>query len=511
MLSRWVLPPWGGKNCLLMSPDAHSPATSNLPETATCKVGKKQPVSNSARLILFGCLCAFLVSLDFNIVNVALPTISRKFHIDLNMVSWVAVIYLMIIASFVPIAGNLCDLIGFRRVYPFGLLLFGAGSLACGLAPHIYVLIAARAVQGLGAAVLTLTPALFAAQFSANQCARALSFLAISQSLGMCIGPSLGGLITQFLRWEWVFYINIPLCLVALYWSRSMIDEPTAGREVAGSKKFDFAGGFLGFFLLLSLLYALSGGEKLGWASTPVLVAGGIALISGVTFFARELRATRPVIRLSLFADVPFAVVTSCLLLVLAVISGVAFLLPFNLEEVVKMSPGMVGAVILSYPVVMAITAYQVPRLKKKLGTLPLMLAGTISLFISMLLYATIKPQTSIWFVVAVNGLRGLGFGLYYPLAMHQIVSGGSEKERGMASAILYLVMSIGALAGVRIFQSAHTFFAQSSSSGQIVSYQYDYYIGAAIMAVVFAMIMIHGLFRRESAKQSEDVPAEVL
>jgi len=461
--------------------------------------------SHSNRLILFGCLCAFLVSLDFNIVNVALPTISSQFHIDLNMVSWVAVIYLMMIASLVPFAGNLCDLIGFRRVYPFGLLLFGVSSLVCGLSPNIYVLIAARAVQGIGASVLTLTPALFAARFRADQCARALSFLAISQSLGMCIGPSLGGVITQFLRWEWVFYINIPFCLVALYWSRNALKPAAApAKEKEGRKSFDFAGGLLGFISLSSLLYALSSGQKTGWTSGTVLALLGISVVSGIAFFIRERQASCPVIRLSLFAHPPFAVATVCLLLVLAVVSGTAFLLPFNLENIVKMSPGMVGMVILGYPVVMALTAYQVPRLKKRIGVQLLLLIGTIALFISMLLYASITPRTPAWLVVLYNGCRGLGFGLFYPLVMHRIVAGGNKQERGMASAILYLVMSIGALAGVRLFQTTQTLFSQHGEYTQIISYQYTYYVGAAIMVIVFAFILLHGLLRKEQTTTTE-------
>lgn len=464
--------------------------------------------ASSNSLIYCGCLCAFLTSLDFNIVNVALPTMTSEYSTDISIVSWVTVVYLLTLAAFSPIAGKLCDRVGFGKILTIGLLVFGLSSLACGLAPSIYVLIAARGLQGLGGAILfVMGPALFGRFLSPEERGKAIAWIAVTQSLGMCLGPSLGGLITQYLNWSWIFYINLPLCLLAGYWTKSIISEETA-KQIPGSesKPFDLLGAVLIFISMGVLLFVLSTGQQWGWLSLKTGLLLAVAGISFAGFIYQELRVDEPIIKLDHFRNRFFVLTNLGLFFVILITSGAGFLLPFNLENIQQLSPGTVGIILMSYPVMLALISSSVPWLKKHFSVFAIVGCGALLIMISMLLYAAFNPNTTIWVICAVNACRGIGFGLFYAPTMNLIVGKAKGTQHGMLSAILSMTMSLGALSGIRVFQSVYAALNNHYPTTPNTPFQLTFQVGAALgMLVVGIIIAAHFKYNKRAEQTLSD------
>ena len=214
-------------------------------------------------LILSISLAAFMSALDGTIVNIALPTISTVFDISTSTVSWVSTIYLLVMAGCVLIFGKLSDGIGFKKVFLSGFVIFTVGSFSCGLLPDLLssfpVLIASRAFQAIGGAMITaIAPAMVTAYIPMKQKGKAMGIIMTVAALGTAIGPTIGGVLTQFLSWHWIFFINVPVGIVALLLGAKVIPASAPRNTPAG---FDRAGAFLIFTGLASLLFAVSEGE----------------------------------------------------------------------------------------------------------------------------------------------------------------------------------------------------------------------------------------------------------
>ncbi|MCK5809180.1 MFS transporter [bacterium] len=450
----------------------------------------------STRLIYLGCLSAFLTSLDFNIVNVALPTITDQYSTTISVVSWVTVAYLLTLAAFSPIAGKLSDRVGFGKILTIGLLLFGFSSLACGLAPNIYILIIARGFQGLGGAILfVMGPALFGTFLAPEKRGKAIAWLAITQSLGMCIGPSIGGLITQYLHWSWIFYINLPLCLLAGYLAKSLLSkERNKPIEKTEKKAFDGAGAILIFISMGTILFMLSMVHQWGWKSSNTLLLLFISTVSFTGFIYQEKRTAEPIIRLDYFKNRSFAFTNIALFLIIIITSGVGFILPFNLEEIQELAPGTVGIVLMSYPIMLALTSSLLPRLQKYFSVTVIVGAGALIIMISMVSYALLHgfhdQNSAIALVLLINAGRGVGFGLFYAPTMNLIVGKAKGKEHGMLSAILSMTMSLGALSGIRLFQSVYDTLNSHYSSVQNRPYQLTFLMGALLSFFVIILVL---------------------
>jgi Major Facilitator Superfamily. len=173
--------------------------------------------------VMFG---SMLAPIDGSVVNIAMPTLSNYFKVDMLVVSWVSMAYLLTVSSLVMTFGRLGDIYGYKRIYQYGLLLFTLASLGCSLSSGIYMLIALRVVQALGACMLlAMAPAIITYVFPSNERGKALGFNGMSVAVGLAIGPSLGGLLISTLGWPAIFYINIPIGLIAFLWGRAIIPE----------------------------------------------------------------------------------------------------------------------------------------------------------------------------------------------------------------------------------------------------------------------------------------------
>ena len=246
-------------------------------------------------------LSTFMASLDSTIVNISLPAIAASFGVSLSMVSWVAMSYLLVLSGLLLAFGKLGDMKGFRKIFIAGFAVFTVGSLLCGLSFSIGSLIGSRFIQGIGAAALeAIGPAMVAIYLPREIRGKALGILATVISVGIAAGPIIGGFLTQYASWHWIFFINVPIGICAVILGIRCIP---VDRVPAKSGPFDYPGAIIFFFALAALLWPVDEGLTLGWTSPAILGSFGISAVLWVLFILRETRSRDPLCDFALFRN----------------------------------------------------------------------------------------------------------------------------------------------------------------------------------------------------------------
>src|SRR6185437_9915908 len=247
----------------------------------------------------------FMIMLDNTIVNVALPSIQRSLDLKISQLEWVVTGYALTFGALMLTGGKLADLLGRRRIFVAGLVVFTLSSLACGLAGSAGVLIGARVVQGVGAAMMNpATLSIITVTFPPRQRGTAIGIWAGVSALALAIGPLVGGLISQHINWNWIFYINVPVGILAIVAAFLFIDE---SRDTSHEQRPDVPGLFTSGIGLFALTYALIEANEYGWTSPRILIAFGIAVVSLVGFVLLERHQRLPMLDLSLFRNTSFS------------------------------------------------------------------------------------------------------------------------------------------------------------------------------------------------------------
>src|SRR5436305_7306482 len=296
----------------------------------------------------------FMATLDSSIVNISLPVIARDFGVPLSgAVEWFIIAYLVVTAGVLLTAGRLADMVGRKAVWAVGLGIFTASSAICGAAPSLGWLIASRALQGLGGAlIMAVSPAMLTSAFPPQERGRALGLNAVNVALGVSVGPTLGGLLTA-ISWRLIFYVNVPIGIIGIIVTLLVLKEPL--RRNPG--RFDPLGALLLAVGLIALTAGLSFGQEIGWTSPlllGVLVVGVAALIA-LPFV--ELRVANPVLQLSLFKNRVFLSANLSLILSFLALFAVSFMLPFYLEELRGFPTEEVGLLLTPVPITIALIA----------------------------------------------------------------------------------------------------------------------------------------------------------
>lgn len=395
----------------------------------------------------------FMSALGGSLVNVALPVIRRALGADLGAASWVLAAYSLAVSALLLPAGRLGDLFGKRRVYVTGFAVFGAGSALCALAPTLGLLIAARALQGAGAAMLMSTgPALTTAAFPPAQRGRALGLQATATYTGLTLGPSIGGFLAQHAGWHLVFWINVPVAVVGALLARLVL-RPTA--RAAGH--FPWASALLLGPSLCALLIAVTRGQSWGWASPAILglSAGGALLFGG--FLRAETRSPAPLVSATLLAQPGMANGLLAALLQYASAYMLLFLLPFYLQGPLAMTAGAAGRTMTVQPAVMALVTAGSGWLSDRVGTRAPALAGMTLLAAGLVCVATLGAQPERASLLGALGLVGLGAGLFTSPNNSSIMGAAPRERQGTAAGLLAEARNVGMLAGVAL---AGTVFA---------------------------------------------------
>ena len=391
----------------------------------------------------------FMSALDGSVANTVLPVLTHALHGSIAAAEWVVTVYLLVTSALLLSAGRWGDLHGHKPMYLTGFVVFIFGSAGCGLAPSLPLLIAARAVQALGATCLfASSPAIVTLNFPSKRRGQALGLQATLTYLGITAGPLLGGWLTSHLGWRSVFFINVPIGLLALGLSRRFIPTKTPRPTKAA---FDIAGASLFASGLVSLLLALNQAHAWGWASAPTL---GLLLLSAVSlagFVAWERCAPSPMLALGLFRDRSFSAASISALLNFVSLNGLLFLLPFYLIEGRGLSVARAGLVISALPLAMAVCAPGSGWLSDRVGSAPPATVGMGLLAAGTLLLTRLGPQASLHTVAWDLALAGVGVGVFLSPNNSALMGSAPRDQQGIAGGVRATARNVGNVLGIGI------------------------------------------------------------
>ncbi len=393
-------------------------------------------------------LGTLMAVLDISVVNIALPTLSRTFGAPLTTIEWVVLAYVLTITGLLLTMGRVADLLGRRRVYGTGQLLFTVASVLCAAAPSAALLVAARAFQGLGAAMMTAnSSALLISSFGPEERGRALGAFGAMVGVGLALGPPLGGLIIGHFSWRWIFLVNVPIGIVAQWqlWSRVPADEPGHHTTLSLPAAVLWSGGLVAFML------ALSRGPAHGWGDPhvwPLLVAGA-ALFAG--FAWDEAHSAHPLLPLDLLRG-PLGSATTLTMLTNALAITIGFHLPLYLEDVVGLNAESTGRWLAIMPLLALVLAPLAGRWSDRLGARRLSVAGTLFMAIGFGVLSRLGVPTHPGQVpgTVIAGILLIGFGMgIFSVPNSSAALGSVPPHRlGLASGLQATMRNLGISAG---------------------------------------------------------------
>jgi len=413
----------------------------------------------------------FMATLDGGIVNVALPTIATQFGADLPMAQWVITVYLLVIACLLPAFGRLGDMSGRKAKYRLGFIIFTVSSAMCGAAPGIWWLIAGRAVQAVGAALLMANgPAIVIMSFPGPTRGRALGMIGMVVSLGSLAGPSLGGLLVGWLGWPSIFYVNVPIGILGMILSHTVLPDD----RKAPSGTFDLQGAVTYAVGIVFLLTAITHGGRWGWASPGILACFMTALAALLMFLRRQALIPHPVVDLSLFRIRALALGNLASLLSFMALLTNAIMLPFFMIRVAGFGSHQAGLVMAVMPLMMAFSAPLSGLASEKVS--PAILTGIGMALAAAGLYSqTLLTAGSTMTQFCLNqAMLGLGFGIFLSPNNSAVLGSAPRAKSGVAGALMALVRNLGMTAGIAVSTAVYEAFrnkAQASGLGDAASF----------------------------------------
>ncbi len=389
----------------------------------------------------------FLGTIDGSIVNVALPTLVTEFDTTFAVVQWIVLGYLLTISTLVLAVGRLGDMVGKRKIYPFGFGVFTVASMLAGLSPTVGFLIGFRVLQAIGAAMIfALGFAIITEAFPPQERGRALGMIGSVVSLGIIIGPTLGGLLIDTLSWRWIFYVNLPVGIVGTIAALRFIPEVPP----PGGQRFDFAGAIAWFVALLTLLVGLTLLQERS-LDLIVLVLLTVAALGLGLFVAIERTVGQPMLDLELLRTPLLSSNLFTGLLSFIGIAGLLILLPFYLENVLGYEPREVGLLLAAVPVTLGIVAPLSGALSDRIGQRPVIIAGLSILVGGYLGIQTLTTSTSAsGYIVALLPI-GLGMGVFQSPNNSAVMGSVPQHRLGVTSGLLTITRVTGQIIGVSV------------------------------------------------------------
>src|SRR5579884_3603167 len=413
----------------------------------------------------------FMTTLDGSIVNIGLPSIAQTFHVGISgAVEWIIIGYLVVIAAVLLTFGRLADMIGRKPIFLTGLVVFVLGSALCGMAPSLLLLILARLFQGIGGALIfSVNVAMITSNFPSNERGFALGLNAVVVSLGVATGPTLGGIITQYLTWRWIFYVNVPISILVLLAALCFYREqrPQHGKH----ERFDPIGALVLATGLAALTLGLSFGQEWGWLAPGTLAALAIGLgMLGVAVYV-ETHVESPIVNPGLVVNRVVAFANISFMLCMMALFAPGFLLPFYFEQLRGFSTIETGLLMTPVPLMLAVVAPVSGRLADRLGSRWLSPIGLAIACFGLFLVSQINAQSPTWDIIWRLAVIGIGQGLFQSPNTRTIMGAAPRHAQGEASGLLATGRVIGQSVSVAL---VGTIFAAlgGATAGTILSSQ---------------------------------------
>jgi EmrB/QacA subfamily drug resistance transporter len=393
--------------------------------------------------------CAFIATLDNNVVNVALPAIQRDLRLPISGIEWVVTSYVVGFSSLLLVGGRLADTIGRRRTLLIGVAIFATASAAAGLAGSGSVLIAARAVQGIGAGLLMPAAlAIMAADLDPVQREAAGGVWMAAIASALALGPVVGGSLTDRWSWSWIFFINVPVGIAGIIVSRLAIDE---SRDESEEQRLDLPGLLSSAIGLFGLTYGLIEANNYGWGSGRILASFAIAAVGLSVFVMLELKQRVPMLDLTLFKNPTFSGANLTMLLVALAMFGVFFFNSLYLGQILHYSPIQTGATFLPLTILIVFVAPLAGRYSDKLGSRWLMGVGLVLLSGSLLAFSTLDASSSFWDILPGLILGGFGMSLAMTPTTAAAMGSVPVDKAGVGSAVLNSMRQVGGSLGIAL------------------------------------------------------------
>ncbi|MDB4888507.1 MAG: family efflux transporter permease subunit [Gemmatimonadetes bacterium] len=408
-----------------------------------------QSATHGRAVIALVCVGMFMTTLDSSIVNIGLPSIAHAFNTPLTgTIEWVIIGYVVVIAALLLAFGRLSDMVGRTTIWTAGLGGFAFGSALCGAAPSLALLIAARAVQGMGAAMtLATSTAILTDAVPRLQRGQALGWSAGAIALGFSTGPTAGGLLIEYMNWRWIFYVNLPIAVGAIVATRRLL--PRTSMVERG--RFDPTGALLLGIGIASLALGLSFGASWGWTSLKLLGSLALSVAALVGAVAVEGHVAEPLINLRLFHDRAFASGLASLAFAIIAVFAVSYLLPFYFEELRGYSTVRSGLLITPFAIGLAVTSPIAGTLSDRSGSRWITPIGLAVAAIGLALLSRIDATTSAWDVAWRLAVGGIGQGLFQSPNTRLVMDSAPSTDQGQASGLLATARMTGQAMSVSV------------------------------------------------------------
>jgi len=406
-------------------------------------------------------IALFMAALDNLVVTTALPVIRESFQANLAELEWIVNAYTLTFAVLLLTGAALGDRFGRKRMFVIGLAIFTGGSVIAALSNSVEVLIAARAIQGIGGAIITpLSLTILSAAVPPERRAVALGAWGAVAGLAIAIGPLVGGAIAEGLAWQWIFWLNVPIGLIAIPLSLAFLTETFGPKQ-----RLDLPGLGIITAALFSLVYGLVRGNELGWGSTEIVVALTLGVVGILAFVGWELRSAEPMLPMRLFRSRTFSAANAASLFMYFGMFGSIFLLAQFFQIVQGYSPFQAGLRTLPWTLMPIFVAPTAGLLSTRTGTRPLVVAGLAfqAIALAWLSFVT-TPTVDYPVLVPAFVLAGIGMGLFFAPIANVVLSAVRPEEEGKASGANNAIREIGGVFGVAVLASVF------SASGSYLS-----------------------------------------
>lgn len=419
------------------------------------------------------CSSLLIVGLDVTAVNVALPSVGRDFHAEVSGLQWTISAYTVVMASLLMFSGSIADRFGRRRTFVTGLTVFSVGSLLCSLAPSVGLLVASRVLQAVGGSMMNpVAMSIITNTFTdPRERAQAVGVWGAVFGISLALGPIVGGALVSTLGWRSIFWMNIPLGLIAIALALRFVPESRAPRP----RRFDPVGQLLVILLLAGLTYGIIEAPGRGWFSAIILATFTVAALALAALLRYEPRREDPLLDLRFFRSVPFTAAIVISVAAFAAFGGFLFLNTLYLQDVRDLSPVQAGLATVPMAVTTMVASPLSGRIVGRRGArLPLVAAG-IAFVTACAMLIGIDPSTPYGQLIAAYVIFGLGFGLVNAPITNAAVSGMPRAQAGVASAIATTsrqfgqtlgVAVVGALVTSRLDGSVHAGLSSASAPG---------------------------------------------
>lgn len=420
----------------------------------------------SLLLLIAVALAALMDGLDGSIVNIALPLIAAEFGADTGSVSWTVIVYLLMVAGTILIFGNIAARGQVKKILITGFTIFTAASLVCGFSVSLPMLIIARLVQGLGATMIIACAPIICVKFMPPQIL-GLSFgvLTAATSVGFAVGPAVGGFLTHYLSWHWIFFINIPIGIFAVLYCLLVIPKETAKEDVP----FDWIGAVLLFAVMASGVYVLERLPHLGWMNPQII--GFTLLFAAVllAFCIIEIKSPHPLVNIRVFTRFRVNAVIISFFIIQIVYCGLLYLLPFYLTNTVRADSLTSGFYLLIPPLVTAILSVPISRWSDRTGRRSFMTASCVCLVLISIVFALIRPEWGVLPLLLSLLLMGLSIGFVSGPGSGRIVEVMPDGEQELGSTLMMTCVYCGGVVGTALYAAVFTLL--TAEGGQILSF----------------------------------------